>query len=129
MTVEKYILKHWKTRTVKMLSEDMLITDSQVRAILRKHNIDPISEHDLKSRIVLTHCDTMTAEEIAQKFNLTLASISLICKEWGVNCVQPCKKPIQEPYRLPGNFWDRVRAATRQEAIKEYDTFKSFTEL
>jgi hypothetical protein len=85
--VEQYVTANWKRKTVKMMVQESGYSDGSIRKACAELGIDPISERELKEKIVLSNCDTMTAADILRNFGIAFRVIQEICEKWGVKCV------------------------------------------
>lgn len=122
MTIEEYVLKNWKRKTLYMMVDDSGFSYGRLYTTCRKLGVEPTTDADLKDAAVLDNYKTLTQAEIAEKFGMTVGHVSTICNKWGITCITPKEKREAElkKDKPRTSFWDWIKKYEKDEMRDEY---------
>jgi len=126
MTPREYVEKNWKKKTVPMMARDSGFTKWQIIYACESLGIEPISERDLKTAVVLDNYEKLSGQEICKLFNISWSTLKDICKDYGIECLSPAEsRRLQEKQTTKAevrklSFWDRIRLYEREEWKREH---------
>jgi hypothetical protein len=113
MTIKKYILKNWKTKTIGMMVDEGKFSYKMLRKTCKELGIDPITKHDMMVSVVIKNCEKHTAEQIAGLLKVTVDAIYKICRDWDIKCISESEYQQQQDILakrdVRKSFWDRIR--------------------